>query len=310
MTTLGMDVSKDWLDIAFFPQKEGKSVQRIANCPQSLEKWIRTLPVDTVERIVLEASGGYEQMALLLLQHQGLPVCLANPRQVRQFAQASGVLAKTDRLDAQVIALYGARLKPRLSEPVPDTRYRLRQLMHRREQLVEQIRQEKTRIKQANDAWVVSNIQAHLDYLKQSQGQVERQLSALRKQDHHLQSEAQVLEAVVGVGPVLANTLLSFMPELGKANARQIAALAGVAPFNCDSGQYRGKRKVWAGRASVRKVLYMAALSAVKQQDNVIAQHYKHLREKGKPFKVAITACMRKLVVILNAKMRDSLQAA
>jgi transposase len=307
MNFIGIDVSKDQLDIAFSP--EGKPYQTIPNTSQALKVLARKLSKHT-STIVLEASGGYEQESLTIFHQYQLPVALVNPRQVRQFAQATGRLAKTDRIDAKLIALYGATLKPRLSKPFEAWQVKLKALVQRRTQVVNCIAQEKTRLKQANDPWIIQDIQYHLKQLKQRQAQLDKELMRLRKDYPTLEQKAQVLEQVIGVGPVLTHTLLSQMPELGHIGSKQVASLAGVAPFNCDSGLWKGKRRIWAGRSAIRKSLYMASLSAIKAQDALIYPFYKRLRNDGKPFKVAITACMRKLLIILNAKMRDALQAS
>lgn len=301
---VGIDVSKAKLDIAVYPEE---SAWTVANQAGEIGVLVERLSKLRPRLIVLEATGGYEQGVLLALSQAGLPVVKVNPRQVRQFAQAIGRLAKTDRIDAKVLALYACRVQPPV-RALPDeaTRY-LDGLVVRRRQLVDMAKQEQLRLKQ--QARFTEEIQAHLSFLKQQIAGVEKEIGVWLKQHIALAQRAQLLEAEAGVGPVLSATLIGQLPELGRLTGKEVAALVGVAPLNWESGQFKGRRITWGGRAEVRSVLYMATLRAIKVNER-IKIFYQRLLQAGKPKKLAVVACMRKLLVILNAKLRDGLAAA
>jgi transposase len=255
------------------------------------------------ELVVLEATGNYERPAAVAVAAAGIAVAVVNPRQARDFAKAAGRLAKTDRIDAQVLARFAGAVGPRPSV-LPDEEARvLQDILLRRRQLLEMIVAEKNRLQMASEA-VARRIAAHLRWLEKELGRVERELDEAVGESETWRANEELLRSVPGVGPVLARTLLAELPELGTLPRRRGCALVGVAPFNRDSGTFRGKRQVWGGRAPVRAALYMGALVATRHNP-VIREFYERLLAAGKPKKVALVACMRKLLSILNAVMRD-----
>lgn len=299
---VGIDVSKDTLDVAlstgecFSTTNDEKGILGLA------EQLKRLQP----ERIVLEATGGYEQALAAELAVNALPVTVINPRQVRDFAKALGRLAKTDAVDAEVLMHFAQAVKP---EPraLPDEQTReLEALVVRRRQLLGIVLAERQRLAKA-PAVVRQDIRSHITWLIKRLKDTDRQLGTALRASPLWREREQLFKPVKGVGRVLLSTLSASLPELGRLNRRQIAALVGVAPFNCDSGKLKGKRHCWGGRADVRAVLYMAALSA-KRFNPAIQAFYERLIAAGKPKKVALTACMRKLLSILNAMVRDHAQ--
>lgn len=255
--------------------------------------------------VVLEATGGLETFLVGELAGAQLPVVVVNPRQVRDFAKAVGKLAKTDALDAQVLAHFGEATKPDL-RPLPDDSTRaLQALLARRSQVVEMVTAEKNRCRTATQR-LQPQIQEHIRYMEKQLKELEQGLSELLSSSPVWRTKEKLLGSVPGVGPVLTVTLLAGLPELGRLDRREIASLVGVAPFNRDSGTLRGKRTVWGGRSSVRATLYMATLAATRY-NSVIRAFYQRLLEAGKPKKVALTACMRKLLTILNAMLKHNL---
>lgn len=255
--------------------------------------------------VVLEATGGLETFLVGELAGAQLPVVVVNPRQVRDFAKAVGKLAKTDALDAQVLAHFGEATKPDL-RPLPDDSTRaLQALLARRSQVVEMVTAEKNRCRTATQR-LQPQIQEHIRYMEKQLKELEQGLSELLSSSPVWRTKEKLLGSVPGVGPVLTVTLLAGLPELGRLDRREIASLVGVAPFNRDSGTLRGKRTVWGGRSSVRATLYMATLAATRY-NSVMRAFYQRLLEAGKPKKVALTACMRKLLTILNAMLKHNL---
>ena len=250
-------------------------------------------------RVVMEATGGLELPLVAALSEAELPVVIINPRQVRDFARATGRLAKTDRLDARSLAEFGAAVNPPV-RPLPDPqRHQLQELVTRRHQLVIMRSTEKTRLSRFSGK-VEEYIESHIASLDGQLRDVERYIKTLLLSRPQWREQVQLLSSVPGVGPVLCATLVARLPELGQLNRKQIAALAGVAPFSRDSGTLRGKRTVWGGRRQLRRVLYMAALSATRSNP-ILRGFYRRLVAAGKPAKVALTACMRKLFGILNS---------
>jgi transposase len=297
---VGIDVSKQHLDVAVRPQGR---VWRVSNDQAGLAQLVRQLGAARPERVVLEASGGYELAAADALSGAGLAVSIVNPRQVREFARGTGKLAKTDPIDARVLAHFAEVNRPE-PRPLPGKHARhLAALVLRREQLVEMVTAERHHLAQA-DPCVQELIKAHLSQLKAAQTDVEKQIAALIRADESWRKRASILRSVKGVGPVLTQTLLAGVPELGSLGAKQIGLLVGIAPLNRDSGRFRGKRTCWGGRARVRSVLYMAALVA-SRRNPVIRAFYMRLLDRGKLKKVALVACMHKLLIILNAMVRD-----
>jgi transposase len=252
--------------------------------------------------IVLEATGGYETALVAALATAALPVVVANPRQVRDFAKATGQLAKTDRLDAHILALFAERVQP-TPRPLPDAALRhLDALVTRRRQLLDMLTAERNRLEHAASP-IRRNLTQHIRWLERRVADVDRDLDDTIQRSPVWRAKENLLRTVPGIGPVVSRTLLADLPELGQLNRKQIAALVGVAPLARDSGTFKGRRVVWGGRAPVRAVLYMGALVA-SRRNPVIRAFYLRLLAAGKPKKLALTACMRKLLTILNAMMR------
>jgi len=260
----------------------------------------------SVQLVVLEATGGYERPVVTALRSAGIPVAIVNPRQARDFAKALGKLAKTDRLDAAVLALFAERIKPPASTSMSAERQELQALMARRRQLLKMLTQEKNRLHQAVQKVISASLKAIIERLQQALKEVDGAITKLIRQTPLWNQQVNILRSVKGVGPVTAATLLADLPELGHAGRKQIAALAGLAPFTQQSGQWRGKSICSGGRRHVRTALYMAALAAARS-NSAIRPFHGNLVARGKPQKVALTACMRKLLIVLNARIRDSM---
>lgn len=294
---VGIDVSKDRLDVSLRPGGRAFSVSRD---PPGLAELLRQLDAQPPELVVLEATGGFETPVVVALAERGFKVVVANARQVRDFAKATGRLAKTDRLDAAVIAQFAEVMRPPV-RALPDAKARaLEALLTRRRQIVEMTTAERNRLFSCHDAEVKKDIEAHLVYLKGRRRTIEQQLLSALRADPDWSLKAKLLRSVPGVGQVLCVTLLAELPELGHLSGKRVAALVGVAPINRDSGKLKGHRGTWGGRSSVRQPLYMAALVAIRRNP-VIRDFYERLRTSGKKPRVALVACMRKLIVILNA---------
>ncbi len=298
---VGIDVSKDKLDVAVIADGEqwcvGNNETEISSLVERLKRLTPTL-------IVLEATGGLEILVTASMSSADLPVAVVNPRQVRDFAKATGKLAKTDTIDAGVLALFAQRIRPE-PRPVKDRdQQELTDLLARRSQLVAMLVAEKNRLSSAPKA-VRTDIKEHIDWLEKRIKESDGNLEKLVKKSPVWREKDALLRSVPGVGPVLSLSILSGLPELGDLNRKKIAALVGVAPLNCDSGKYRGKRIIWGGRADIRSNLYMGALAAIRYNP-VVEAFYRRLLAAGKKPKVAITACMRKLLTILNAMIKNS----
>jgi transposase len=300
MSFIGIDVAKAQLEFACRPTGETGTVVNEEDGIRALRERCQALAPTL---IVLEATGGYEAAVVAALATAGLPVVVANPRQVRDFAKATGQLAKTDALDAQVLALFAERVRP-TPRPLPDEAAQaLDALLTRRRQLVEMLTAERNRLLVARPA-VRRDLQQHIRFLERRLREADDDLHTAVKASPAWRVKDDLLQSVPGVGRVVSLTLLAELPELGRLSHKESAALVGVAPLNRDSGTLRGKRLVYGGRAPVRAVLYRAALVASKYNP-VIRSFYMRLRAAGKPAKVALTACMRKLLTILNAIARD-----
>ena len=296
---VGIDVSKGYLDVAVRPTGEQ---WRVSNTEEGVDQLVERLQALSPALVVLEATGSLEVPAAVVMGTVGLPVAVVNPRQVRDFAKATGKLAKTDRLDAQVLALFAERVRP-VPRPLPDPQTQeLTALLARRRQIVAMLVTEQNRLGTALPS-VRPGIQEHIAWLEQRLGGIQDGMAKLLRESPLWREKEDLLRGVPGVGPVLTMTLLAELPELGTLGRRQVAALVGVAPLNRDSGTLRGKRTVWGGRAKVRAALYMAALVATRFNP-VIKVFYQRLLAAGKPKKVALTACMRKLLTILNAMLK------
>jgi transposase len=297
---VGIDVAEEWLDVAVRPDGEA---WRVANDADGIAALVARLTPLAPALVVLEATGGCEALVALDLGTARLPVAVVNPRQVRDFARATGQLAKTDRLDAAVLARFAEAIRP-APRPLPDAATRkLQALVARRRQLQGMLVAERNRRRVA-EAAVRPSLDEHIAWLRARVADLDADLARELRASPLWRAEADLLRSAKGVGPVLAATLIADLPELGTLDRHQIAALVGVAPLARDSGKRRGERHVWGGRGGIRAVLYMAALSAVRHNPPLRA-FYDHLLAHGKPFKVALTACMRKLLVTLNAMKRD-----
>lgn len=296
---VGIDVSKAWVDVAMVPA--AGAPRRFATTDAGVTALVTALRERPVQLVVLEASGGYEQRVATALVLAGLPTHVANPRQVRDVARALGRLAKTDQLDAAVLAEYAARLEPP-ARPLPEAALlELRALDVRRQQLVEMLGAERNRAALAAEA-VRPSLETVIAALEKTLTSLERTMRDRLKHSPVWQARLKQLQSAPGVGPITAQRLLTALPELGTISARAIGALVGVAPVNHDSGQYRGRRHIRGGRTHVRQVLFMAARAATRTKaETPLVRYYQRLRARGKPYKVAIIAVARKLLVILNA---------
>ena len=302
---VGIDVSKARVDVHVRPDGTAFGC---ATDPEGLSALVGRLQPLSPCLIVLEASGGYEGVVAAALAEAGLPVAIVNPRQVRKFAGAIGRLAKTDAIDAAVIAHFAQAVRPP-ARPLPDDlALRLAELMARRRQLVVMINAEKQRLGKARDRIAQSSFKAVLKRLEAERARIDKAIDKaidkLIEASPLWCAQQDLLKSVPGIGDVVARTLIAELPELGRVDRHQIAALAGVAPMNRDSGRYRGKRKIQGGRVEVRAPLYMACLVAI-QHNPVLKSFYRRLRDAGKPARLALVAAMRKLLTILNAMLRD-----
>ncbi len=296
---VGIDVAKSWLDVAWL----GGQTLRVDYTDEAvagLVERLRSLPPTLV---TMEATGGLETAVASALAAAGLAVAVVNPRQVRDYAKACGRLAKTDRIDAMVLAAFACAIRPQARElPDEDTRA-LGDLLARRRQLVEMRVQEKLRLQRASSVQRVS-LREHIEWLDERIDRLGVELTHTLRTSPAWHDKDDLLKAIPGVGSLTRATMFGLLPELGTLSRRQIAALVGVAPFNRDSGKHQGQRVIWGGRAQVRRTLYMAAVAAMRCNP-VIRTFYLHLRAQGKPAKVALTACMRKLLIIMNAMLKN-----
>ncbi len=296
---VGIDVSKATLDIAIRPSGSRES---IANEQAQIQQLVKRLSAMPMALIVLEATGGVERRVVRALAAAELPVIVVNPRQVRDFAKAKGQLAKTDRIDADILGHFGEAVRPAVRALPDPASEELRALIARRRQLTEMLTAETNRL--AHGAKTVRRrIEAHIRWLEAELDRVDTELDQTIQQSAIWREQEDLLKSVPGIGPVISRTLLAELPELGRLNRKQIAALVGVAPLNWDSGMMRGRRAIWGGRATVRAALYMAALVASRCNPK-IREFHRRLRAAGKAPKVALVACMRKLLTILNAMIK------
>lgn len=293
-------MSKQHLDAAVVPTGE---VWHVANDEAGIAELVQALKGLGVTLVVLEATGGLEAPVTAALTLEDVPVAVVNPRQARDFAKAIGRLAKTDRIDALILARFAEAVKPEPRALPSEEAQGLAALVARRRQLTEMLVMEQNRLGSAPFA-LRKEIKEHVEWLKQRLKDNDKDLRKLLKASPLWREKDNLLQSVPGVGPVASATLLARLPELGRLNRKQIASLVGVAPLNCDSGKFKGKRMIWGGRADVREALYMAALSA-STWNPVLKAFYERLLAAGKPKKLALTAVMRKLLTMLNAMMRD-----
>jgi transposase len=296
----GIDVSKDRLDVAVLGKTQEKQVCNTQTGIKELVQWMLELQP---ELIVVEATGGYQRAVVEALFRAGLAVAVVNPARVRQFARACGLLAKTDKLDAQVLAEFGRRVQPRRYEGKSEAEKQLSALLVRRKQVEEMLKAEQNRLRTVSPS-LRGSVERIVAILKEEKKRLDEQIRELMNEQKAWQEQREILTSAPGVGVVTTATLLAELPELGKMDRKKIAALVGVAPMNYDSGKKRGYRKTKGGRTDVRSVLYMSTLVATRHNPMIRTQ-YQHLLKRGKEKKVALTACMRKFLTILNAMTRD-----
>jgi transposase len=299
---VGIDVSKATLDVYIRPM--GKAM-KVANTEMEISTLVEQLKSYDLNLIVLEATGGLETELIIQLQAAILPVALINPRQGRDFAKATGRLAKTDAIDAQILAHFGEAMKPQVLAIESESARQLSELISRRRQLVEMQTAEKNRRARARGK-ALADIEAHIEYIEQRLKNLNQEIEELTLNNQQWVDKVNLLKTTPGIGQVISTTLVSDLPELGKLTAKQISRLVGVAPINHDSGQHKGKRMINGGRGHVRATLYMGAVVAIRHNP-VIKAFYERLVERGKSKKLALTACVHKMLVILNAMVRDNL---
>ncbi len=297
---VGIDVAKDRLDVAVLGERQATQVENTRDGITRLVQQIRELQP---ELIVVEATGGYQRGVVEALFQAGLAVAVVNPARVRQFARACGLLAKTDKLDAQVLAVFGQKVQPRRYESKTEAEKQLSALLVRRKQLEEMLKAEQNRLRTIAPS-LRGSVERIIAILKEEKKRLEEQIQQFLNEQKAWQEQREILSSAPGVGKVTTATLIADLPELGKMDRKKIAALVGVAPMNYDSGKKRGYRKTKGGRADVRSVLYMSTLVATRYNPVIQAQ-YQQLLKRGKLKKVALTACMRKFLTILNAMLRD-----
>lgn len=298
---VGIDVSKTQLDTAFGAEGE---VAGFGNNEQGIAQLLERLSALRPALLVMEASGGYETAAATAIAAAGWRLAVVNPRQVRAFAKATGQLAKTDRIDAVILSAFGKAIEPQVTRLPDEDAQALQALLLRRQQLVAMRAQERQRLEHAQGL-MRKQIKKHIDWLDQEIGKLDIDLTAGLRTSPAWRAKDELLRSLKGIGPITSGTLLVALPELGCLDRRAIAALVGLAPFNWDSGKMRGRRAIYGGRARIRNLLYMAATSAVRSNP-VIRAFYERLKSRGKPHKVAMVACMRKMLTILNAMVRES----
>lgn len=297
---VGIDVSKQSLDVAI---GEDGELMHFQNDQSGADALVKALKPHAPAIVVLEATGGYEMLAVSTLHDAMLPVVVVNPRQVRDFAKSLGVLAKTDAIDARVIARFAQAVKPELRPLKDRASLELSALVARRRQIVEMIVAEKNRMHKAS-ARNRKDIKAHIKWLEKRLEHINKDIDKEIQNSPVWRCKDDILQSMPGVGPSTAAVLISDLPELGKADPKKIAMLVGLAPLNRDSGQFKGRRRIWGGRSQLRRALYMGTLTAVRYNP-AIRSFYQRLTSAGKCHKVAMTACMRKLLVTLNAMVRD-----
>jgi transposase len=297
---VGIDVAKDKLDLAVLGETH---VSQVANSRQGIAHLACQMQVRQPELIVVEATGGYQRAVVQSLFDAGLPVAVVNPQRVRQYARACGKLAKTDKIDAFLLAEFGKQVQPRRFEARSDAERYLEALLVRRKQMEEMLKAEKNRLRTVHPA-LRSSLETMIAHLKAEMKQLDAEVRKCMDEQENWQQPKALLSSAPGVGTITTATLLAELPELGKMDRKKIAALVGGAPMNFDSGKKRGYRKTKGGRADVRSILYMATLVATRYNPVIKAQ-YEHLVARGKLKKVALTACMRKFLTILNAMLRD-----
>jgi len=298
---VGIDVSKDVLDVRVHPSG---AVHRTSNDQAGIATLRDLLKPYTGALVVIEATGGFEHAAAATLATAGFQVAIVNPRQVREFGRATGRLAKTDAIDADLLALFGERIRPTV-RPLPDEDTQaLQAVVTRRRQIVEMLVAEKNRLGLARGKTVRRSLELHIAWLEKQLANVDDDLSDMVRRRPLWRAKEDLLQSAPGIGKTVSRSMLALLPELGTLSNKQIASLVGLAPFARDSGRYRGRRAIWGGRSNVRALLYMAALASLRWNP-AINTFYRRLRAAGKPHRVAITAAMRKLLITLNAMVKS-----
>lgn len=300
--TAGVDVAKDELEVCIMPHQQRFTVARD---DQGIAKLLERFKRTGVQVVIVEATGGFERSTIGACLEAGLTTCLVNPRQVRDFARGMGWLAKTDRLDAQALALFGLHAQPRPLEKSPEKRQELDQLVTRRRQLMTVQTAESNRREQTTSKLARKSINTMLAAIRKQLATLDAEIARLIQDDQSWRNTDRILKTVPGVGTVTSAALIAELPELGQLNRQAIASLVGLAPFNRDSGRMHGQRSIWGGRKSVRSALYMAALTAMRCNP-VIRSFALRLKNSGKRIKVVLTACMRTLLVILNTMLKTN----
>jgi transposase len=298
---VGIDVSKRWLEVHV---QGNASSWKVGNDAEGMISLVEQMKPVQPTLIVFEATGGYERRAAKALREAGLPVAVVNPTRVRRFAEAMGILAKTDKIDARVIAWYASVVHPPVNGQQTTLEEQLAACVERRRQLLVELVAEKNRLSTC-PTWMKAGIEEHVGWLEEHIERLAAEIQAFIAQDPQWKERAEIIDSVPGVGEVTAATMVAELPELGSLSGKKIAALVGVAPFNKDSGPKRGKRRIFGGREGVRRTLFMAALSATRHNP-VIRAFYERLLRYGKEKKVALVACMRKLLVIINSMVKKS----
>ena len=298
---VGIDVSQAKLDIALRPSNV---TGQVSNQESGWTELVKQFKVQKIELIVIESTGGMERGVVQKLQKEGFNVAVINPKRARDFAKASGRLAKTDRIDAEALAHFGQALQPAPKPLVSESEEALSDLVNRRGQLVEMLNSEQKRLHSVRNSSAKADIQTHIEWLKQRMKGMDEQIDQLRQESEEWNQQYKLLTSVHGVGRVTAVILLSMLPELGELPLKKLSSLVGIAPMNCDSGKMRGKRRIMGGRAMVRSALYMSALVAV-QHNPVIKAFYQKLLQAGKAKKVALIACAHKLLGFLHAIVKS-----
>ena len=299
---IGIDLSKEWISTELYPSGQKYTIDRTH---EAIQEWIAELPRG-IELAVMEASGGYEALPAALLHEAGIPVAVINPRQIRGFAVAMNLKAKTDELDAGLIARFAHDIHPIPKPMSSDNQNQLKELLSRRGQLMKMQTAEKNRQGMAHDPRVKKSIKTHLEWVARELARIDKELDSLIKASPLWKEKEDFLKSVPGVGTITARSVLAGIPELGCLNRKEVASIAGLAPFTHKSGKWQGHSFITGGRAGVRSALYMATLCATRCNP-VIRTFYERLVRCGKPKKVAIIACMRKLLTILNALMREKI---
>ncbi len=299
---IGIDVSKKYLDVCLRSTGE---YFRVTNDNPGFKEMIKRLKSCRPCLLVAEGTGGYEAKGIHAMQKAGFSCAVVNPRQVRAFGKAVGRLAKTDKIDAGILAHFGEAIKPSVKAMVKPEAQTLSDTQHRRKQLIDMITMEKNRYQTAGNSHIRKNIKKTIDFLEKQLRGIDQSLAKQVSENTRWQAKLALLKSVKGVGQVVGLTLLSDLPELGEVSSREIAALVGVAPFNRDSGGKKGQKAIWGGRANVRSALYMAGIVAVRHNPPLKA-FYQKLCQAGKKKKVALVACMRKLLIIMNAIVKNN----